>query len=208
MNADHADHTDHAENAVNGGAGQLPRNAKRSRWIAAGAAAVAVALFAVPFLRGTGDGAGSAAREDADTCPVNTAANLDFTVKDMNGADVRLTDYRGKVILLNYWATWCGPCKVEIPDLVALQDAYREKGFVVLGVSQDDDPETLREFAKEFRMNYPVLVGKDRPEVIDAQGPVWGLPTTFLIGRDGNICRKHLGPATKEDFEREIAPLL
>ena len=199
---------DNDANAANAGTDGPARNAKRSRWIATGAAAVAVALFAVPLLLGTGGRDNAAAPEDGGSCPLKTAANLDFTVKDMNGAEVRLADYQGKVILLNYWATWCGPCKVEIPDLVALQDAYRDKGFVVLGVSQDDDPETLREFAKEFRMNYPVLVGKDSPEVIDAQGPVWGLPTTFLIGRDGSICRKHLGPATKEDFEREIKPLL
>jgi peroxiredoxin len=186
---------------------ETPRTAKRGRWLAAAAAAIALALFAVPLLRHSGE-TGSRAAPDAATCPVSTAANLDFTIKDMNGADVRLADYRGKVILLNYWATWCGPCKVEIPDLVALQDEYRDEGFVVLGVSQDDDPETLREFAKAYKMNYPVLVGKDRPDVVDAQGPVWGLPTTFVIGRDGTICRKHLGPATKEDFEREIKPLL
>ena len=198
-----------AENAVNaenaGNAGSAVRT--RGRWLAAAAAAIAVALFAVPLLRQTG-AARSGATPDPGSCPLNTAANLDFTVKDMNGADVRLADHRGKVILLNYWATWCGPCKVEIPDLVALQNEYADEGFVVLGVSQDDDPDTLREFAKAFNMNYPVLVGKDRPDVVDAQGPVWGLPTTFLIGRDGAICRKHLGPATKADFEREIKPLL
>ena len=210
MNAENAENAANADNTGSAAGDTIatPRSANRARWIAAGAAALAVGLFAVPLMLGPGGGAGGAAPDAGASCPLKTAANLDFTIKDMNGADVRLTDYRGKVILLNYWATWCGPCKVEIPDLVALQDEYRDQGFVVLGVSQDDDPETLREFAKEFRMNYPVLVGKDRPEVIDAQGPVWGLPTTFLIGRDGSICRKHLGPATKDAFEREIKPLL
>jgi peroxiredoxin len=126
----------------------------------------------------------------------------------MNGADVRLSDYKGKVILLNYWATWCGPCKIEIPDLVALQDKFKDEGFVILGVSQDDDPETLRAFASAYKMNYPVLVGRDQPDLLDAQGPLWGLPTSYLIGRDGTICTRHLGPATKEEFERELKALL
>jgi peroxiredoxin len=97
---------------------------------------------------------------------------------------------------------------VEIPDLVALQEQYRDKGLVVLGVSQDDDPETLREFAGTWKMNYPILVGRDKPELLDAQGALWGLPTSYLIGRDGTICTRHLGPAKKPEFEREIKALL
>jgi peroxiredoxin len=187
-----------------------PRNPSRTRWIVAGAAGVALALFAMPLLLGGPSSTGDpGSRTASSTCTAKAApAKLDFTVKDMNGADVRLADYKGKVILLNYWATWCGPCKVEIPDLIALYDRYRDKGFVVLGVSQDDDPETLRTFATTFKMNYPVLVGRDHPDLLDAQGPLWGLPTTYLIGRDGSVCTKHLGPATKQDFEREITPLL
>jgi peroxiredoxin len=180
------------------------------RWIAAGAAGVAVALFAMPLLLGGPDPAETAATPEAPgVCAAKKApAKLDFTVKDMNGATVRLADYKGKVVLLNYWATWCGPCKVEIPDLVALQDRYRDKGFVVLGVSQDDDPETLRKFASAFKMNYPVLVGRDQADLLDAQGPLWGLPTSYLIGRDGIVCTRHLGPATLEQFEREVKALL
>lgn len=190
-----------------------PANPSRMRWIAAGAAGIAIAIFAMPLLlggpeRGDSSPAGHEAASGG-TCAARTGpAKLDFTVKDMNGADVRIADYKGKVILLNYWATWCGPCKVEIPDLIALYDQYKDRGFVVLGVSQDDDPETLRAFAKTFRMTYPVLVGRDHPDLIDAQGPLWGLPTTYVIGRDGSICGKHLGPATKDDFEREIKALL
>jgi peroxiredoxin len=190
-----------------------------ARWIAGAAVVVALALFAMPlFIDGPGrasspeDPSASTAADRPETAGVCMAkkapAKLAYTVKDMNGADVRLADYKGKVILLNYWATWCGPCKVEIPDLVALQDKYKDKGFVVLGVSQDDDPETLRAFASAFKMNYPVLVGRDQPDLLDAQGPLWGLPTSYLIGRDGAICTRHLGPATKEDFERELRALL
>ena len=190
-----------------------------ARWIAGAAVVVAVALFAIPlFIDGPGsastpdDPPGAASSEPSSSSGVCLAkkapAKLAYTVKDMNGADVRLADYKGKVILLNYWATWCGPCKVEIPDLVALQEKYKDKGLVILGVSQDDDPETLRAFASAFKMNYPVLVGRDQPDLLDAQGPLWGLPTTYLIARDGTICTRHLGPATKEDFEREIRALL
>ena len=190
-----------------------------ARWIAGAAVVVAVALFAIPlFIDGPGsastpdDPPAAASSEPAASSGVCLAkkapAKLAYTVKDMNGADVRLADYKGKVILLNYWATWCGPCKVEIPDLVALQEKYKDKGLVILGVSQDDDPETLRAFASAFKMNYPVLVGRDQPDLLDAQGPLWGLPTTYLIARDGTICTRHLGPATKEDFEREIKALL
>jgi peroxiredoxin len=194
----------------------VPARPSPARWIAAAAAGLAVALFAMPFLLGRPEPSSSAdstaaggAPAAAGTCSAKRApAKLDFTVKDMNGADVRLADFKGKVILLNYWATWCGPCKVEIPDLIALQDQYKDKGFVVLGVSQDDDPETLRSFASTYKMNYPVLVGRDAPELLDAQGPLWGLPTSYVIGRDGAICTRHLGPATKEEFERELKAVL
>jgi peroxiredoxin len=190
-----------------------------ARWIAGAAVVVAIALFAIPlFLDGPGrasstiDPSATAAADPtaaSGICMAKKApAQLGYTVKDMHGATVRLADYKGKVILLNYWATWCGPCKVEIPDLVALQEKYKDQGFVVLGVSQDDDPETLRAFASAFKMNYPILVGRDQPDLLDAQGPLWGLPTSYLIGRDGTICTRHLGPATKEDFEREIKALL
>jgi cytochrome c biogenesis protein CcmG/thiol:disulfide interchange protein DsbE len=190
-----------------------PATASPARWVIAAAAGLAVALFAMPWLRGGTSPDSTAASagdpERSAICVSKTgAAKLNFTLKDMNGASVHLADFKGRVILLNYWATWCGPCKVEIPDLVALQDQYKDKGFVVLGVSQDDDPETLRSFAGTFKMNYPILVGRDLPEVLDAQGPLWGLPTSYLIGRDGTICTRHLGPATKEEFEREIKALL
>jgi peroxiredoxin len=192
-----------------------------ARWIVAAAAGVGLALFAMPLLLGGPDRTTGANDPDPTTAtgPATTGtggicaakkapAKLDFTVKDMNGAEVRLADYKGKVILLNYWATWCGPCKVEIPDLIALHDQYKNQGLVVLGVSQDDDPETLRSFADAYKMNYPVLVGRDAPELLDAQGPLWGLPTSYLIARDGTICTRHLGPATKEEFEREIKAVL
>ena len=139
----------------------------------------------------------------------NRAADLNFTLKDMNGRDVRMSDYKGKVILLNFWATWCGPCKYEIPAFVDLYAKYKDQGFVVLGVSTDDPPEKLRPFAQQYKMNYPVLLGRDRSDLVDdAYGPMWGIPVSFLITRGATICRRHMGLATKEEFEKQIKALL
>ena len=124
----------------------------------------------------------------------------------MHGADVRLADYKGKVIILNFWATWCGPCQTEIPDLVETYAEYKDQGVVVLGVSIDDAPETLRAYGAQKDMNYPSLLLTD--EVDDAYGPIVGVPITFFIGRDGQIARKHLGPVTREQVKREIKALL
>ena len=134
-------------------------------------------------------------------------AVLDMTLKDMNGADVRLASFKGKVLLLNFWATWCGPCKAEIPDLVALQKQYGSD-LQVLGISVDDDAKDMQPYAESFQMNYPVLVGKEREDLEKAYGPFFGIPQSYLIGRDGKICYKHAGIASKERFEREIKSLL
>ncbi len=173
----------------------------KSRWIAAAAAACAVALLVVPMmLKSAGPG-----ELRGTPNPVGTA-NLDLTLKDMHGADVRLADYKGKVIILNFWATWCGPCQTEIPDLVETYAEYKDQGVVVLGVSIDDAPETLRAYGAQKDMNYPSLLLTE--EVDDAYGPIVGVPITFFIGRDGQIARKHLGPVTREQVKREIKALL
>ncbi|HXE81320.1 MAG TPA: TlpA disulfide reductase family protein [Vicinamibacterales bacterium] len=145
----------------------------------------------------------------ASFCPPNAKkANLDFTINDMNGNPVRLSDYKGKVILLDFWATWCGPCRIEIPHFVELQEKYGPKGLVVLGFSVDDTVERLKPFASEFKMNYPVLVGLGRDDVREAFGPIWAMPTTLLISRDGRICRRNTGIQGKERYERDIQALL
>lgn len=150
----------------------------------------------------------TAAAEDADdTKVVGKMAPLEYTVKDMNGADVRLSSFKGKVILLNFWATWCHPCKEEIPDLVALQTQYKDD-IVVLGFSIDDKPEELKEYAKQFQMNYPVLVGAGHENIQEAYGPLWGVPVTVIIGRDGKIAKKQSGIRSLEQFDKEIKRLL
>jgi cytochrome c biogenesis protein CcmG/thiol:disulfide interchange protein DsbE len=188
----------------------------RKRWIAAAAAALGVALFAVPFLRGPADRP-SASNEHAEltiekasgpSCAAKAAANLDFTLKDINGANIQLADYKGKVVLLNFWATWCGPCKLEIPEFVEAYERYRDKGFVILGVLSEDDPSpaVLRTFMTEFKMNYPVF--REHQELAEANGELWALPTSILIDRHGSICTKHTGAMSKEMLEQEIKGLL
>jgi peroxiredoxin len=184
----------------------------RGRWIAAAAAALGVALFAVPFLRGPeipATAGSSTASGSGATCAASKGqANFDFTLKDINGADVRLSEYKGKVILLNFWATWCGPCKVEIPEFVEAYSEYRDRGFVILGVLSQDDPtpEDLRAFASGWGMTYPIL--REHAELDEAFGPLWAIPTSFIIDRQGAICTKHMGPVSKEMLEREIKRLL
>jgi peroxiredoxin len=180
-----------------------------SRWIAAGAAACAVALLTVPWmLRGASVAPRPAAATGA-AAPAPTkgeAAKLDLTVKDMNGAQVHLADYKGQVIVMNFWATWCGPCQAEIPELVETYAKFKDQGVVVLGISIDDTAETLRAYAPQKNMTYPVLLMQD--EVDEAYGPILGVPITFFIGRDGRISRKHYGPVTKAQAEQEIKALL
>jgi cytochrome c biogenesis protein CcmG/thiol:disulfide interchange protein DsbE len=135
-------------------------------------------------------------------------AKLDYTLKDMSGKDVNLASYKGKVIVLDFWATWCGPCKVEIPAFIDLQARYKDRGLVILGVSADDPIEKLKPFADQYKVNYPLLAGIDRDDFQDAWGPMVVIPTTFTIGRDGKVCNRHLGMTAKEVFEREIKGLL
>lgn len=162
---------------------------------------------AEPALLSSHDDAMPAAA-DGGACMANAKpARLDFTLKDLDNNDVTLERYKGKVVLLNFWATWCGPCKAEIPAFVELQEQYKDD-LVVLGFSVDDPADKARAFAEEYKINYPVLLGLGREEVQDAYGPIWGIPTSFLIGRDGRVCKKHMGIAPKSVFDREIKALL
>ena len=140
--------------------------------------------------------------------PKTKPAKLDFTLRDAAGNEMRLADYEGQVILLDFWATWCAPCRVTIPTLVDLYERNRERGFVVLGVSVDDPVERLTPFVRELGITYPVLVGAGRYDLQEAFGPLVGFPTSFVIGRDGKICTQHTGIATKAELERILAALL
>jgi cytochrome c biogenesis protein CcmG/thiol:disulfide interchange protein DsbE len=153
--------------------------------------------------------AAPASEETGATCMANPKqANFDFTMKDVDGNDVSLTAYKGKVVLLNFWATWCGPCKAEIPGFVRLQEKYRDQGLVIVGYSVDDTAEKAKAYAAQFKMNYPILLGEGREDLQDAYGPIWGLPSSFIISKDGKVCRKHIGIAPEAVFEKEVAALL
>jgi peroxiredoxin len=186
------------------------------RWILAAAAALGLGVLTLPiWLTGSSSdepvplaasGGTIAELRTAGACDAKGDADFDITTKDMNGAEVTLAAHKGKVVLLNFWATWCGPCKVEIPGFVDVYNKYKDRGFVIVGVLTDDQPELLKPFASEYKMTYPQVLWHD--DMDKAYGPIFGLPTSFLISRDGGICRKHMGPVTKERIEQEIAPLL
>jgi peroxiredoxin len=131
----------------------------------------------------------------------------DFELTDSNGRKVKLSDYKGKVVLLNFWATWCGPCKLEIPWFVDFEKRYKDQGFAVLGVSMDEDGwEAVKPYIEDKQVNYRVMVGTDA--VGQLYGGVEALPTTFLIDREGKIAATHIGLVMKKDYEDEIAELL
>jgi thiol-disulfide isomerase/thioredoxin len=130
----------------------------------------------------------------------------DFSVPDLSGQMLQLSGYRGKVVLLNFWATWCAPCRSEIPRLVDLQNEYDREGFEIVGISLDSDPTLVHEFYQQLRMNYRVAIGDAK--LAEEYGGVLGLPVSFLIGRDGRIYVKHLGETDISLIEREIKSLL
>ena len=129
-----------------------------------------------------------------------------FSLTDIQGKPLKLSDFKGKVVGLDFWATWCGPCRIEIPGFIELQKRYLSQGFTMIGISMDDSPEPVVDFYKQMQMNYPVAVGNDR--LGELYGGMPGLPTTFLIGRDGRIYAKHVGATDPAVFEAEIKELL
>ena len=131
----------------------------------------------------------------------------DFTLQSLDGKTVHLSDFRGKAILLNFWATWCEPCKVEMPWIVDLQKKYASQGLQVVGVAMDDaSPDEITKFTQQMGVNYPVVIGKD--EVADSYGGLPFLPTTFYIGRDGKIVDKVLGIKGRGEIEDDIKKAL
>jgi peroxiredoxin len=131
----------------------------------------------------------------------------DFALKDANGKLVHLADYQGKVVLLDFWATWCGPCQEEIPWFTEFQRKYKDRGFEVVGVSMDDDGwKAINPFVARKKINYRVVLGDDKTG--DQYGGLEALPTTFVIDRNGRIASVHVGLAGKKDFEDAIEQLL
>lgn len=130
-----------------------------------------------------------------------------FKLKDSSGAEAKLSDYKGKVVLLNFWATWCGPCQVEIPWFEEFEQKYKDRGFAVLGVSFDDDGWiSVRPYMAAHKINYRIALGSD--ELSQIYGGVDSLPTSFLIDRSGRIAAMHVGLVDKRDYQDEILKLL
>ena len=126
----------------------------------------------------------------------------DFALKDLEGKQVKLSDFRGKAVLLNFWATWCGPCKVEMPWFVELQKQYGPQGLEIVGVALDDSgKDEIQKFAKDMGVNYTILQGQD--DVGDAYGAV-GLPTTYYIDRAGKIIDSASGLVSRSEIEENI----
>jgi thiol-disulfide isomerase/thioredoxin len=182
------------------------------RWAIAAAGALALAWLVVgadmPWSR-SHQASHTTAVTPAGACPVDAPeAKFDFTLKNVENAPVNLADYKGKVVLLDFWATWCGPCKVEIPGFIDLQEKYGRDGLQVVGVSVDDTVDKLKPYVTDMKMNYPVLQGLGHDDLMDAFGPMLGIPVSVVISRDGKVCAKHTGLTSKDTFEAQIKSLL
>ncbi len=148
----------------------------------------------------------------AETSKENKPVSPDFTLKDLEGRDIRLSQFKGKVVLVNFWATWCGPCRIEIPWLIELQDKYGTRGFTVLGVAMDEEGKSaVAPFVQKERfkvegtaqsMNYPIVLGNDM--MADKLGGLVGFPTSILISKDGRTIKRVDGLVSYGEIDKAI----
>ena len=136
----------------------------------------------------------------------NRPAAPGFSLTDINGKPLSLAQYKGKVVLLDFWATWCAPCKVEIPHFIALQDKYGTQGLQIVGLSLDDDAKPVVKFAEQMKINYPIAIADEK--LASKYGGVLGLPIAFVIDKEGRIVHKHVGETAPDVFEKEVAELI
>jgi thiol-disulfide isomerase/thioredoxin len=178
--------------------------------------AIAVYHFSPRFVPPQPSNGGAAAASGADQTvspPAPAVSSIRgetapaFELLNLDGKKVRLADFKGKVVLVNFWATWCGPCLLEIPWFIEFQKQYGPKGLEVVGISMDEEgPSVVKPFVAKHEMNYTVVMGKeDTPELF---GGLPGYPVTFVVDRQGKFYSKHLGLVSKEDMEAEIQTLL
>jgi len=194
-----------SEPVTPGGPGPLQ---VRRNWIVIGAMAFVLILMIWVGVYHADKTLGVRTSSDLATGNVKGKLAPDFELQEVStGKPVHLSDYRGKAVLLNFWATWCPPCKEEIPWFVDLQKQYGPDGLVVLGVAMDDaGQQQIAKFAQGMGINYPILLGTDK--VGDEYGGVDALPTTFYIGRDGKIVQRAFGLHTHHEVEESIKAAL
>lgn len=194
------------------------RNGAR-RLLAAGGLSLALALTACQAAS-TSSGSGSvspgAGTSGAPVKPTRVATTpgggtvgapaFDFEARDASGKTVRLSDFRGKIVVLDFWATWCPPCRREIPGFVALQAKYASKGVEVVGVSLDQDWKPVVPFVAQFKINYTIVLGDQA--LTQQYGGFTGIPTTFVIDREGVIRDRHEGYAPESVFVEAVERLL
>ena len=140
--------------------------------------------------------------------PANSPDIYTTPLRTLDGKNATLTSYKGKILLLNFWATWCGPCREEMPDLDNLYQKYQNLGLVVVGVSLDSDRSDARDFIEEIGIQYPIYWdGMDGP-LAKTLGGIFALPTTFLFDANGKLVKKIVGPRTMKEFEAILRPYL
>lgn len=143
--------------------------------------------------------------------PARTAAQRkpapNFALKDADGRTVQLSDYKGKVVLLNFWATWCAPCRLEIPWFVEFERKYKDRGFAVIGVSMDEGGwDEVKPFLAENKVNYRMVLGDET--VAREFGGIESLPTSFIIDRNGGVVAVHVGLVSKSKYEKDLESVL
>jgi peroxiredoxin len=180
------------------------RISRARRRLTLGGAALAALVLAWACARQEANHGTATPSENAGE--IGTAAP-EFALPAIDGRTVRLSDFKGKVVIVDFWATWCPPCRAEVPDFVRLQAKYRGQGLAVVGLSLDQGgAKDVRPFADEYNVNYAMLLASD--EIARLYGGVVGIPTTFVLDRNGRIVKKFIGKTDYKVFEDTIQPLL
>lgn len=144
---------------------------------------------------------------DVPAAPAKATLNYEWSFKDMDGKDVPLKTYARRPLVINLWATWCGPCRLEMPQLIDLYTKYVERGLMIVGISVDDPVAKIKPFAREYNVPYPLLVGLDHPEILEALGYNGGVPMSIFVKADGTIMETVVGIDTTAAMERRILAL-